>query len=99
MTLTIKSRRPIKQESLQNLVQAALAREREKLLFAIVRTKEELARFEKQYRSSSVRFFRRYQTGKLDDRDDYIDWAGEYQIYLILKERLADLKGLKIDNR
>lgn len=98
MTLTIKSRRPLKQENLQNLVQAALEREREKLLFAIMRTKEELARFEKRYRSSSVRFFQRYQTGKLDDREDYIDWAGEYQIYLFLKERIADLKGLRFDN-
>ena len=99
MTLTIKSRRPMKQENLQSLVQAALEREREKLLFAIMRTKEELTRFEKRYRSSSVKFFRRYQTGKLDDRNDYIDWAGEYQIYLILKEKLANLRGLKVDGR
>lgn len=98
MTLTIKSRRPIKQESLQSLVQGALEREREKLLFAIMRTKEELARFEKRYRSSSTQFFRRYQTGKLDDREDYIDWAGEYQIYLILKEKLSNLRGLKVDS-
>ncbi len=99
MTLTIKSNRQLKRGTLESLVRAALERERENLHFALARTQEQLARFEKRYHTSSPRFFRRYQAGKLDDRDDFIDWSGEYQIFLLLKEKLADLRGLRVDGR
>jgi len=48
---------------------------------------------------SSAKFYRNYQSGKLDDREDFIDWSGEYQIYILIKEQIASLKGLKIDSR
>lgn len=98
-TITIKTSTPKKQETLQGLVRTALHREKENLQLALTRTRDELASFEKRYRLTSAKFYRTYQSGKLDDRNDFIDWAGEYRIYLSLKEQIASLRGLKIDHR
>jgi len=98
-TITIKTNIPEKHETLYGLVQSALHRERENLQFALARTQDELARFEKRYRLTSAKFYQRYQAGKLDDGNDFIDWSGEYQIYLSLKQQIASLRGLKIDHR
>jgi hypothetical protein len=96
-TITIKTGAPKRRETLQGLLRAALHREKENLQLALARTRDELARFEKRYRSTSAKFYRSFQSGKLDDRNDFIDWAGEYRIYLLLKEQIASLRGLKID--
>ncbi len=37
---------------------------------------------EKQFGMSSVEFFNRYNTGKLGDDREYVEWAGLYRIYL-----------------
>ncbi len=74
-------------------------RELENLRIALARTEGELAKFEKQYRMPSAKFYRGYQAGKFDDRNDFIDWPGEYQIYQSLKKQPASLKGLKIAPR
>lgn len=37
---------------------------------------------EKQFGMSSVEFFNRYNTGKLGDGREYVEWAGLYRIYL-----------------
>lgn len=96
-TITIRTNKREKHETLRGLVRTALHREQENLQFALARTQGQLAQFEKRYRMTSAKFYRRYQSGKLDDRNDFIDWSGEYQIYLLLKEQIASLKGLKID--
>ncbi len=95
-TITITTGTSKKRETLQGLVRTALHREKENLQLALARTRDELDRFEKKYRSASAKFYRRYQSGKLDDRNDFIDWAGEYRIYLLLREQIASLRGLKI---
>ena len=98
-TITIKTGKREKPRSLHGLVRTALHREQENLRFALDRTQHELSRFEEHYKLSSAKFYRNYQSGKLDDRDDFIDWSGEYQIYILIKEQIASLKGLKIDSR
>ncbi|NUM76871.1 hypothetical protein HUU40_21120 [candidate division KSB1 bacterium] len=98
-TITIRANGSEKHETVRGLVQSALQRERENLNFALARTEGELARFEKRYRVPSAKFYRRYRAGKFDDRDDFIDWAGEYQIYLLLKKQISSLRGLKIAGR
>jgi hypothetical protein len=39
-----------------------------------------LAEFEKKYRLLSPYFYRLYQSGKLDEHPDFVDWAGLYRI-------------------
>lgn len=41
-----------------------------------------LAVFEKKYKLLSPYFYRLYQSGKLDEHPDFVDWAGLYRIKL-----------------
>ena len=46
---------------------------------------------------TSDEFFQLYQSGKTDDRNDYIDWSGEYHILLSINEKINDLEELTIE--
>ena len=37
---------------------------------------------------SSADFYARYQRGELEDTAEFVEWAGDYQHYLQLKEQL-----------
>ena len=54
-------------------------------LAALVRS---LAAYEQRYQMSSADFYVRYQRGELEDTADFVEWAGDYQHYLQLKEQL-----------
>jgi len=41
-----------------------------------------LAEYEKKYRLLSPYFYRLYQSGKLDEHPDFVDWAGLYRTKL-----------------
>lgn len=73
-------------------------REERLLLASLSKTEENLAQFEKQYQMSSKVFFDQYQSGKTDDRNDFIDWAGEYQIFLSISEKIMHIRGVKIES-
>ncbi len=92
--LIIKSDSKANQKTAQSLLNEALDRQKLILQTALERTEEKLSHFEKQYNLNSDRFFSLYQSGGLDDRNDYIDWAGEYQIGQNLREQLSCLEEL-----
>ena len=77
-------------------MQNALNREEEILRNGLSRTTKNLREFERKYDLPSNEFYKRYQNGQLDDRNDYVDWAGEYQIFESLKEQIELLKELKL---
>ena len=54
-------------------------------LTALVRT---LVAYEQRYQLSSSDFYTRYQRGEMGDTADMVEWAGDYQHYLQLKEEL-----------
>ena len=54
-------------------------------LAALVRS---LVAYEQRYQMSSADFYARYQRGELEDTADFVEWAGDYQHYLQLKEQL-----------
>jgi len=37
---------------------------------------------------SSAEFYARYQRGELGDKEEFVEWAGDYMHYLQLKEEL-----------
>jgi hypothetical protein len=55
---------------------------------ALVALTRSLVAYEQQYHLSSVDFYARYQQGEMGDTADFIEWAGDYQHYLQLKEEL-----------
>ena len=50
--------------------------------------------FEKRYNTDTASFFAKYQRGETDDRDDYIDWAGEFQIFQSIQNQIGYLEEL-----
>lgn len=54
-------------------------------LAALIRS---LVAYEQRYQMPSVDFFARYQKGELGDTADFVEWAGDYQHYLELKDDL-----------
>jgi hypothetical protein len=50
---------------------------------ALVRS---LVAYEQRYQMSSADFYGRYQKGEMVDSADFVEWAGDYQHYLQLKE-------------
>lgn len=54
-------------------------------LAALIRT---LVAYEQRYQMSSADFYARYQKGDMGDAADFVEWAGDYQHYLQLKEEM-----------
>lgn len=54
-------------------------------LTALVRS---LVEYEQRHGMTSADFYARYQNGELGDATEFIEWAGDYQHYLDLKEEL-----------
>ncbi len=55
------------------------------VLTALIRS---LVAYEQRYQMSSSDFYTRYQRGAMGDTADMIEWAGDYQHYVQLKEEL-----------
>ena len=51
----------------------------------------DLKQFEDTYHVSSQEFYRQFQAGKRDDREDYMMWAGLYEMYCDNEHRLQEL--------
>ena len=54
-------------------------------LTALIRS---LVAYEQRYQVSSSDFYTRYQRGEMGDTAEMIEWAGDYQHYVQLKEEL-----------
>jgi hypothetical protein len=49
-----------------------------------------LAVYEQKYQMSSDEFYANYLSGKLEDSKDFVEWAGDYQHYIELKQELEE---------
>jgi len=54
-------------------------------LTALVRS---LVAYERRHNLASAHFYARYEKGELGGSEEFIEWAGDYQHYLQLKEEL-----------
>ncbi|MCK5720732.1 MAG: hypothetical protein KAH84_12405 [Thiomargarita sp.] len=52
---------------------------------ALVAIIKRLSIYEHQYTMDSEKFFYRYNNGNLDDRNDFISWANDYQYYRAIR--------------
>lgn len=55
---------------------------------ALVALVKQLSTYENQYQMDSADFFAQYSQGKTDDSEAFVDWAGNYQHYLAIREEL-----------
>lgn len=78
------------------LIQAALDHEIRLLKIGIEKTKRRLADFEKQFSMESSRFYQDFQDGNMDDKMDYMKWAGEYETLLQLESDYDEIRGIQV---
>ena len=46
-----------------------------------------LRNYEQKYNMKSKEFYKKFMKGELEEKDEFIDWAGEYEIYQELTRR------------
>jgi len=80
---------------LLSLIQGALAREMASLELAVQLACQRLTPFEHKYGVTSAEFITHYTAEDLAGGDEeYVQWAGEYQLLQKLVEKLTLLKGI-----
>lgn len=85
-----------KDQSIKELVIAALEAERRELLTALLKTEERLSRFEERHHTATSDFVSQHkELPHLDDMEA-IEWQGEYETLQRLKERLETLQEIKV---
>ncbi|MBI3194905.1 MAG: hypothetical protein HYZ34_10635 [Ignavibacteriae bacterium] len=94
--ISISTTDSLKKNHLNGLLQHALERESSLLHQAAERTQQRLSDYEKKHSLSTQEFFTRFTTGKMSDEDDFIDWAGEYQLYINIQQQLASLEDVVV---
>ena len=59
---------------------------------ALFKMKKDLRKYEKQYKMSSYEFYQLFEAGKYGDQDDYMIWAGLYELSQKNEKELAQLQ-------
>jgi len=95
-TISINTSNRSKKQTAVRILQTALKREKKILKAGLEKTQNNLKNFENTYDMTSQKFYELYKNGQIEDRNDFVDWAGEYQIYESLKEQINVLKEIKV---
>ncbi len=78
------------------LVQAAVESEISRLELALELARERLAVFERKYHVPSEHFMEKMFAEDLEEGDDeYVQWAGEYQLMQRLATKIAQLRSIR----
>ena len=81
----------VKSEIARQALIGALTREQTLARNAIERTKKRLKEYEQRYGMKTEEFYARFKSGELGDTDDYIDWAGEYELLKHVEEEEREI--------
>ena len=78
------------------VLKEVMAMESSRLRYSLNLAKKRLKKFETKYNISSEKFIREWTAEDLPGKDlEYVEWAGEYKLYLTMNERLLVLRGIK----
>ena len=78
------------------ILREALETETLRLKYSLNLAKKRLKRFEVKYNISSEKFINEWSAEDLKGKDlEYVEWAGEYQLFSRLSERLVVLKSIE----
>ncbi len=55
--------------------------------------KSKLCIFEKKYKMSSKNFIKKFESGKLGDDVNFIQWSSLYDMYVRIESRLNSIRG------
>jgi len=76
----------------ETFAQNVIAYQIAELRRGILNVRLDLKEFEEKYRLSTEDFYRQFNQGAMDDREDYVVWAGLYEILHRNEERLQGLE-------
>jgi hypothetical protein len=57
---------------------------------ALVTLTKRLAKFESRFELTSEEFFDRFTKGRMDDSEDFIEWANDYRHYVSIRRDLVE---------
>jgi hypothetical protein len=78
------------------VLREVLETEAMRVKYSLQIAKKRMRRFETKYGISSGKFMREGSAEDLKGKDmEYVEWAGEYRLFLRLKERLTVLKSIE----
>ena len=55
---------------------------------ALVAIAKRLSIFENRYRMTSEEFFDKFSKGQLEDSEDFVEWANDYQHYVTIRREI-----------
>lgn len=90
--VTIK---PSNKKEVLDIIKDSLKREKSMFEIAINQTVEILENFEKKYRMETKTFYKKFCDGKIGDKTDFIEWAGEKEILDRLKKQYNEIKEIQ----
>ena len=76
----------------ENFAQNVIAYQILELKKAILNIRLDLELFEKQYKLASQNFYLQFQQGKREDSEDFMIWAGLYEMFCDNEKRLQELQ-------
>ena len=91
--IILKTNKP---EKAVDILREALAKEASRLKYSLNLARKRLKRYEIKYNISSKKFIKEWSAEDLKGKDlEYVEWAGEYQLYSSLNERLKVLQSIE----
>ena len=91
--IVLKTNKP---DKAAQVLREALETEALRLKYSLSLAKRRLKRFEAKYNISSKKFMSEWSAEDLKGRDlEYVEWAGEYQLFSRVNERVGVLKSIE----
>ncbi|MGK7904726.1 MAG: hypothetical protein AB4352_25635 [Hormoscilla sp.] len=90
--LIVKTNNP---ERVAEIIKGAIAKKLAMLEHNQQVARKKIEKFEHKYNVSSEKFIKEWAAEDLEGKDmEYVEWAGEYKLYLLAQEDLQILKSL-----
>jgi hypothetical protein len=96
MAMKIDIKEGYQVQEVSSIIKSALIRDAHIASYKKKKYRGVCERFEKKYNMSSDEFMDKWESGKLDDRDDYYDWFAAKKGLDIWDKRLRILAGVNI---
>lgn len=96
MTLTVNIQRNFPIQEVSNVIRSALAMDERMAKYRKAKYANVCKNFEVKYKINSDTFMRKFDSGELDDRDDFFDWYAAKKGLDIWNRKLEILSGITL---
>ncbi len=59
---------------------------------AIINIEIDLKKYEEKYRLTTEEFYKKYEQGEMEDSEDFMLWAGIYEMQVMDRQKLSELE-------